>query len=84
MPVLFCLPELVLCCGSVCRLKPIIFMPGDYVCRKGDVGMEMFIVSSGAVQVRHKRDVNVGCSSSLVELFRYGTREILAWGAHRL
>ena len=36
---------------SVCRLKPIIFLPGDYICRKGDVGMEMFIVSSGAVQV---------------------------------
>ncbi|XP_023323760.1 cyclic nucleotide-gated cation channel beta-3 [Eurytemora carolleeae] len=35
----------------VCRLKPIIFLPGDYICRKGDVGMEMFIVSSGAVQV---------------------------------
>jgi hypothetical protein len=32
-------------------LKPIIFLPGDYVCHKGDVGMEMFIVSSGAVQV---------------------------------
>ena len=61
----------------VCKLKPIIFLPGDYICKesiykrqtflflsalyyisktsfviqKGDVGMEMFIVSSGAVQV---------------------------------
>ena len=29
----------------VLKLKPIIFLPGDYVCKKGDVGMEMFIVS---------------------------------------
>ena len=35
----------------MCKLKPIIFLPGDYICKKGDVGMEMFIVSSGAVQV---------------------------------
>ena len=32
-------------------MKPIIFLPGAYICKKGDVGMEMFIVSSGAVQV---------------------------------
>jgi hypothetical protein len=35
--------------------------------------------SSGAVKVWHKRDISVGCSSSLVEPFRYGTREMSPW-----
>jgi len=26
-------------------------MPGDYICRKGEVGREMFIVNSGVVEV---------------------------------
>ena len=33
------------------HLRPMLFLPGDYVCRKGDVGKEMFIVNSGQVQV---------------------------------
>ena len=33
------------------RLKPIIYLPGDYICEKGDVGKEMFIITTGQVQV---------------------------------
>ena len=33
------------------RLKPIIYLPGDYICQKGDVGKEMFIITTGQVQV---------------------------------
>ena len=33
------------------KLKPIIFLPGDYVCRKDDIGREMYIVQSGFVMV---------------------------------
>jgi cyclic nucleotide gated channel beta 1 len=35
----------------VLKLKPVIFMPGDHICRKGEVGREMFIVDSGIVEV---------------------------------
>ncbi|CAH2285528.1 cyclic nucleotide-gated cation channel beta-3 [Pelobates cultripes] len=33
------------------RLKSIVYLPGDYVCKKGEIGREMFIIKQGAVQV---------------------------------
>ncbi|XP_069114522.1 uncharacterized protein [Argopecten irradians] len=35
----------------VLKLKPILFLPGEYVCKKGEVGKEMYIVSQGQVEV---------------------------------
>ncbi|XP_023243863.1 cyclic nucleotide-gated cation channel beta-3-like [Centruroides sculpturatus] len=35
----------------VLKLKPVLFLPGDFICMKGEVGKEMYIVNKGLVQV---------------------------------
>lgn len=50
----------------VVKLKPVLFLPGDYICRKGEIGTEMYIVNKGKVVVTEGSTVLVTLSEGSV------------------
>ena len=50
----------------VLRLQSQVYSPGEYVCRKGEVGREMYIVNHGKLEVMVEED---GC---IIKEFRKG------------
>lgn len=43
----------------VLRLRTQVYSPGEYVCRKGDVGREMYIVNTGRLEVLDEEEGEV-------------------------
>lgn len=65
------------------RLKSTIYLPGDFVCKKGEIGKEMYIIKHGEVQVLGGPDgtqVMVTLKAAAV----FGEISLLAkWGGNR-
>lgn len=59
----------------VLKLKPQVFSPGDFICRKGDVGKSMYIVISGCLRV--VADDLVSVVATLAEGSYFGEISIL-------
>ena len=66
---------------SVLCLKTQIYLPGDYVCRKGDVGHEMYIVNRGKLEMLG--DDNVTVKTVLTSGSYFGEISILDLGETR-
>uniref|UniRef100_A0A671NKA5 Cyclic nucleotide gated channel subunit beta 3, tandem duplicate 2 n=1 Tax=Sinocyclocheilus anshuiensis TaxID=1608454 RepID=A0A671NKA5_9TELE len=71
------------------RLKSIVYLPGDFVCKKGDIGKEIYIIKAGEVQVIGWPDnkivfvtLKAGCVFGEISLQHGGNRRTANVAAH--
>ncbi|KAA0185514.1 Cyclic nucleotide-gated cation channel alpha-3 [Fasciolopsis buskii] len=57
-----CRPEFLQ--DLVLKMRPLIFTPGDFVCRKGEIAREMFIIADGVLEVIGPDDEVISMMSS--------------------
>ncbi|BHF81235.1 hypothetical protein SprV_0702436500 [Sparganum proliferum] len=63
----------------VLRLRPALYSPGDYICRKGQIGRQMFFVTQGKLEVLAADEVSVIATLSAGSYF--GEISILNFGS---
>uniref|UniRef100_UPI00358F05AE cyclic nucleotide-gated channel beta-3-like n=1 Tax=Myxine glutinosa TaxID=7769 RepID=UPI00358F05AE len=74
------------------RMRSVVYLPGDFVCKKGEIGREMYIIKSGSVQVLGGPDgrlvlvtLRAGCVFGEISLLAVGggnrrTADVVAHG----